>query len=243
MRYTSLGRTGAKVSRLALGTMNFGRHTDEEASRAIMGAALDAGVNFFDTADIYGAGASESILGRWFADEPSRLDKVVLGTKLYLPLEDRPNAGGLSALHIRKACEDSLRRLQTDHIDLYQFHHIDRTTPWEEIWQATERLVGDGKIIYVGSGNFAGWNLAVAQETATARHLLGLVSEQSLYNLMERTIELEVLPAARHYGIGLLPWSPLAVAYSPGPPRSPAVAVTTAPCLDIRLASSGSRIT
>jgi NDP-hexose 2,3-enoyl reductase len=218
MQYTSLGRTGAKVSRLALGTMNFGWYTDEETSRTIMNAALDAGVNFFDTADIYGAGAAESILGRWFADEPSRRDKIVLATKLYIPLEDRPNSGGLSALHIRKACEDSLRRLRTDHIDLYQFHHIDRTTPWEEIWQATERLVSDGKVVYVGSSNFAGWNLAMAQETAMARHFLGLVSEQSLYNLLERTIELEVLPAARHYGIGLLPWSPLAGGLLAGTP-------------------------
>jgi NDP-hexose 2,3-enoyl reductase len=210
MQYTQLGRTGAKVSRLALGTMNFGWHTDEEASRTIMDAALDAGVNFFDTADIYGAGASESILGRWFADDPARRDKVVLATKLYIPFDDSPNAGGLSALHIRKACEDSLRRLGTDHIDLYQFHHIDRTTGWEEIWEATERLVRDGKVVYVGSSNFAGWDIAAAQETAKARHFLGLSSEQSIYNLMERAIELEVLPAARYYGIGLLPWSPLA---------------------------------
>jgi aryl-alcohol dehydrogenase-like predicted oxidoreductase len=145
MQYTQLGRIGAKVSRLALGTMNFGWHTDEKDSRTIMDAALEAGVNFFDTADIYGAGASESILGRWFADDPSRRDEVVLATKLYIPLEDGPNTGGLSALHIRKACEDSLRRLQTDHIDLYQFHHIDRTTPWEEIWEATERLVATAR--------------------------------------------------------------------------------------------------
>ena len=131
MQYTSLGRTGAKVSRLALGTMNFGWHTDEDASHTIMDAALDADVNFFDTADVYGADGSESILGRWFASGPSRRDQVVLATKLYIPLEDRPNAGGLSALHIRKACKDSLRRLQTDHIDLYQFHHIDRGTPWQ----------------------------------------------------------------------------------------------------------------
>lgn len=210
MQYAQLGRTGAKVSRLALGTMNFGWHTDEATSQLIMDAALEAGINFFDTADIYGAGASEEILGRWFAADPTRRDKVVLATKLYIPLNEGPNNGGLSALHIRRAVEDSLRRLDTDHIDLYQFHHIDRTTPWEEIWEATERLVRDGKIIYVGSSNFAGWHLAAAQEAATSRHFLGLVSEQSIYNLMERTIESEVLPAARHYGIGLLPWSPLA---------------------------------
>ncbi len=210
MHYVHLGRTGARVSRLALGTMNFGWHTDEQASQQIMDAALDVGINFFDTADIYSGGGSESILGRWFTDDPSRRDKVVLATKLYVPTSDWPNAGGLSALHIRKACEDSLRRLQTDHIDLYQFHHVDRATPWEEIWEATDRLVRDGKVVYVGSSNFAGWHLAAAQEAASRRHTLGLASEQSLYNLMERTIELEVLPAARHYGIGLLPWSPLA---------------------------------
>lgn len=210
MRYTQLGRTGAKVSRLALGTMNFGWHTDEATSRTIMDAALDSGINFFDTADIYGAGASEEILGRWFADDPSRRDQVVLATKLYLPLTEGPNTSGLSARHIRKACEDSLRRLGTDHIDLYQFHHIDRATGWEEIWEATERLVRDGKVIYVGSSNFAGWHLAMAQEAAKARHFLGLVSEQSVYNLLERTVELEVLPAAQQYGIGVLPWSPLA---------------------------------
>lgn len=210
MQYTQLGRTGAKVSRLALGTMNFGWHTDESTSRTIMDAALDAGVNFFDTADIYGAGASEEILGRWFAGDSSRRDKVVLATKLFIPLSEGANTGGLSALHIRRAVEDSLRRLGTDHIDLYQFHHIDRSTPWEEIWEATERLVRDGKVLYVGSSNFAGWHLAEAQQEAKARHFLGLVTEQSIYNLMERTIELEVLPAARRYGIGLLPWSPLA---------------------------------
>jgi len=210
MQYTHLGRTGAKVSRLALGTMNFGWHADEPTSQRIMDAAVDAGINFFDTADAYGAGSSESILGRWFAGEPSRRDKVVLATKVYLATGDWPNAGGLSALHLRKACEDSLRRLQTDHIDPYQFHHVDRATPWEELWEATDRLVRDGKVAYVGSSNFAGWHLAAAQEAAVRRPSLGLVSEQTLYNLMERTTELEVLPAARHYGIGLLPWRPLA---------------------------------
>jgi NDP-hexose C3-ketoreductase / dTDP-4-oxo-2-deoxy-alpha-D-pentos-2-ene 2,3-reductase len=175
-----------------------------------MEAALDAGINFFDTADIYGAGASEEILGRWFAADAARRDKVVLATKLFIPLTEGINTGGLSALHLRRAVDDSLRRLGTDHIDLYQFHHIDRNTPWEEIWEATERLVRDGKVLYVGSSNFAGWHLATAQAEAKARHFLGLVTEQSIYNLVERTVELEVLPAARHFGIGLLPWSPLA---------------------------------
>jgi aryl-alcohol dehydrogenase-like predicted oxidoreductase len=121
-----------------------------------------------------------------------------------------PNQSRLSALHIKRACEDSLRRLQTDCIDLYQMHHIDRETPWEEIWQAMEQLVREGKVLYVGSSNFAGWHVAQAQELARSRHFLGLVSEQSLYNLNERTIELEVIPACEAYGIGLIPWSPLA---------------------------------
>jgi NDP-hexose C3-ketoreductase / dTDP-4-oxo-2-deoxy-alpha-D-pentos-2-ene 2,3-reductase len=168
------------------------------------------GINFFDTADVYSQGGSEETISRWLAADPTRRDKVVLGTKLYINRKSWPNFGGLSALYIRRAVEASLRRLGTDHIDLYQFHHIDRSTPWDEIWEATERLVRDGKVVYVGSSNFAGWDLAQASETAKTRHLLGLVSEQSIYNLMERTIELEVLPAARHYGIGLLPWSPLA---------------------------------
>ena len=170
---------------------------------------------------------------------------MVLATKLYIPLTEGPNTGGLSALHIRRACEDSLRRLKTDHIDLYQFHHIDRNTPWEEIWEATERLVRDGKVIYVGSSNFAGWHLAAAQEAAKARHFLGLVSEQSIYNLMERTIELEVLPAARHYGIGLLPWSPLAGGLLAGALARPpaAAAATRAPCSATAPGNSGSPTT
>lgn len=210
MKYTTLGRAGATVSRLALGTMNFGWHTDEETSNHLMDAALEAGVNFFDTADIYGAGTSESIIGRWLAADASRRDQVVLATKAYIGFDDKPNAGGLSALHLRKACEDSLRRLQTDHIDLYQFHHVDRSVRWEEILEATERLVRDGKVTYVGTSNFAGWDITLANEKADARGMLGFVTEQSVYNLMERTIELEVIPAAGHYGMGILPWSPLA---------------------------------
>ena len=210
VEFTHLGRTGLTVSRFALGTMNFGWHTDEAASVAIMDDALDHGVNFFDTADIYAGGESERILGRWLHQDPARRDRLVVATKAYNPTGSWPNSGGLSAKHLRKAAEDSLRRLQTDHLDLLQFHHVDRTTPWEEVWEACERLVRDGKVLYVGSSNFAGWHLAAAQESAKARHFLGLASEQSLYNLMERTIELEVVPAAQHYGIGLLPWSPLA---------------------------------
>ncbi len=211
MKYVQLGRTGLKVSRLCLGTMNFGPYTSEKDSYAIMDKALDLGINFFDTANGYGGrGATEEIIGRWLAQGDGRREKIVLATKVFVRMGDGPNDRGLSAYHIRRACEESLRRLQTDHIDLYQMHHIDRGTPWEEIWQAMEQLVREGKIIYVGSSNFAGWNIAQAQCAAAARHFMGLVSEQSVYNLRARMIELEVIPACREYGLGLIPWSPLA---------------------------------
>ena len=214
MDYVQLGRTGLKVSPLCLGTMNFGPHTTEADAFAIMDHALELGINFFDTANVYGwkmgEGVTEQIIGRWFAQGGGRREKVVLATKVFGRMGDWPNDRGLSAYHIRRACEESLRRLQTDHIDLYQMHHIDRNTPWEEIWQAMEVLVQQGKVIYVGSSNFAGWHIAQAQETAKARHFMGLVSEQSLYNLNDRTIELEVIPACRAYGLGVIPWSPLA---------------------------------
>jgi aryl-alcohol dehydrogenase-like predicted oxidoreductase len=213
MDYTRLGRTGLKVSRLCLGTMNFGPETTEADSHRIMDRGLEVGINFFDTADVYGwkrgEGWTEQIVGRWFASGGARRDKTVLATKVYGPMGDWPNESRLSALHIVRACEASLRRLQTDRIDLYQMHHIDRDTPWDEIWQAMSTLVQQGKVIYVGSSNFAGWHIAQACEAAKARHLLGLVSEQSLYNLIDRTIELEVIPACQSYGLGLIPWSPL----------------------------------
>jgi aryl-alcohol dehydrogenase-like predicted oxidoreductase len=214
MIYAPLGRTGLKVSRLCLGTMNFGPETSEADAHAIMDRALELGLNFFDTANVYGwrlgEGVTEQILGRWFAQGGGRRDKVVLATKVYGEMGKWPNEGRLSALHIRRACEESLRRLGTDHIDLYQMHHVDRSTPWDEIWQAMDVLVQQGKVIYVGSSNFAGWHLAQASEAAARRHALGLVSEQSKYSLVERTIELEVIPACRAYGIGLIPYSPLA---------------------------------
>ena len=213
MEYTHLGRSGLQVSRLVLGTMNFGPVTPEDESVTIADLALELGINVFDTANVYGWGANrgrtEEILGRWFALGDGRRDKVVLATKVYGSMSDWPNDRLLSARNIRHACDASLRRLQTDHIDLYQMHHVDRATPWDEIWQAMETLVAQGKVIYVGSSNFAGWHIAQAQETARARHVQGLVSEQSLYNLAERSVELEVLPAAREYGLGLIPWSPL----------------------------------
>ena len=209
-----LGRTGLKVTPLCLGTMNFGPHTSEADSHTIMDTALDLGINFFDTANVYGwekgEGITEQIVGRWLAQGGGRREKVVLATKVYGSMGDWPNESGLSALHIKRACEDSLRRLQTDYIDLYQMHHIQRDTPWEEIWQAMEQLVREGKILYVGSSNFAGWHIAQANEIARRRHFMGLVCEQSLYSLNDRMIELEVIPACQEYGLGLIPWSPLA---------------------------------
>jgi aryl-alcohol dehydrogenase-like predicted oxidoreductase len=214
MDYASLGRTGLKVSRLCLGTMNFGARATEPDSFAIMDRALALGINFFDTANGYGGkkfeGLTEQIIGRWLVQGGGRREQIVLATKVHGRMGEGPNDRRLSAYHIRRACDESLRRLQTDHIDLYQMHHIDRETPWEEIWQAMEVLVQQGKVLYVGSSNFAGWHIGQAQHAALSRHFLGLVSEQSLYNLRDRTVELEIIPACRAYGLGLIPWSPLA---------------------------------
>ena len=213
MRYTHLGRSGLTVSRLCLGTMNFGPQTEEAEAHAIMDSAQESGINFFDTANVYGGssrrGWSEEIIGRWFAKGGERRERTVLATKVFGTMADRPNESKLSALHIRRALDASLKRLQTDYIDLYQFHHVDRNTPWEEIWQAIEVAVQQGKILYSGSSNFAGWHIARAQETAARRNYNGLVSEQSIYNLITRDLEREVIPAAEEYGLGLIPWSPL----------------------------------
>jgi aryl-alcohol dehydrogenase-like predicted oxidoreductase len=208
-----LGRTGLRVSPLCLGTMNFGPETSEQDSHAILDAAREAGVGFVDTANVYGwrrgEGWTESILGRWFAQGGGRRESTVLATKLYGTMGDAPHETGLSALAIRQQCDASLRRLQTDHIDLYQMHHIDRSAPWDELWEAFDVLKAQGKVLYVGSSNFPGWGIAQANEQASRRGGLGLVSEQSLYNLLERTVELEVAPACAAYGVGLIPWSPL----------------------------------
>ncbi|MFC9794327.1 aldo/keto reductase [Streptomyces sp. NPDC127584] len=217
MEYTQLGRTGLKVSRLVLGTMNFGPQTDEATSHAIMDSALDAGLNFFDTANVYGwgenKGRTEEIVGSWFAKGDGRRDRTVIATKVYGNMgvdgEAWPNHDKLSAVNIRRAVEGSLKRLGTDYIDLYQFHHIDRSTPFEEIWQAVDVLIQQGKILYAGSSNFPGYKIAQANETAARRGSVGLVSEQCLYNLFERRAEMEVIPAAQEYGLGVIPWSPL----------------------------------
>ncbi|BCB76684.1 aldo/keto reductase [Phytohabitans flavus] len=213
MEYTHLGRSGLTVSRLVLGTDNFGTQTDEDEAHAVMDRAHELGVNVIDTSNVYGwrpgEGYTEQIIGRWLAKGGGRRERTVLATKLYGAMDPWPNNSHLSALHIRRACEDSLRRLGTDHIDIYQMHHVDRTTPWDEIWEAMELLQRQGKIVYVGSSNHAGWHLAKAQEAARRRNFTGIVSEQTIYNLLERTAELEVLPACQDYGIGMMPWSPL----------------------------------
>jgi aryl-alcohol dehydrogenase-like predicted oxidoreductase len=213
MDYSHLGRSGVSVSRICLGTMNFGAATAEADAHQIMDAAHEAGINFFDTSNTYGwpraEGVSEQVIGNWFAAGAGRRDRTILATKVYGGKGEWPNDRYLSAVQIRRACEDSLRRLRTDHIDLYQMHHVDRATPWEEIWLALDLLHTQGKIIYAGSSNFAGWHIASAQEAALRRHSLGLASEQALYNLAERAAELEVLPACQAYGLGVICWSPL----------------------------------
>ena len=213
MQYKKLGRSGLMVSRLCVGTMNFGSFTSEKESFEIMNRAIEFGINFFDTANVYGGkkgeGITEKIIGRWLEENSERRDKIVLASKVYGAMGDGINEKYLSAYHIKKACEDSLKRLKTDHIDLYQMHHIHRDTPWDEIWQAMEQLIREGKTIYVGSSNFAGWDVATANEEARKRNMLGLISEQSKYNLFNRKIEREMIPACKYYGVGIIPWSPL----------------------------------
>jgi aryl-alcohol dehydrogenase-like predicted oxidoreductase len=213
MDYTHLGRSGLSVSRLCRGTMNFGPETSEDGSHAIMDRALDVGINFFDTANVYGwkkgEGVTEQIVGRWFAQGGGRREKTVIATKLYGSMSDWPNDTFLSARNIRHAVEGSLRRLQTDHLDLYQMHHVDLATPWDEIWEAFDVLRTQGKVLYFGSSNHAGWHIAKGMEAARRRRSTGLVSEQSIYNLLTRDIELEVLPACRDDGRGVMPWAPL----------------------------------
>jgi aryl-alcohol dehydrogenase-like predicted oxidoreductase len=223
MHLRKFGNTGLMIGPLGLGTVNFSWLTDETDSFAILERAFERGINFIDTSDNYNAGQTEALLGRWFAQGGGRRERVVLASKVYsAPMEwgstdpvkrsgswVGPNQKGLSAKHIREACEASLKRLNTDYLDLYQMHHIDRNTRWEEIWQAMELLIQQGKILYVGSSNFAGWHITQAQERARQRHALGLVSEQSVYNLLKRTVELEVIPACRSYDMAFLPYSPL----------------------------------
>ncbi len=220
IRHVRLGRKGVLVSELCLGTMNLGWHTSEAEAFAIMDRALELGINFFDTADVYGwsvePGYTERLLGDWFALGEGRREAVVLATKVYNPVHSpgaryEPNSDtrSLSGYKIRKHCHASLKRLRTDHIDLYQMHHVDRACPWDELWHAFDSLIYQGHVGCIGSSNFAGWDIATACQEAQRRGLPGLVSEQSVYNLLTRQVESEVLPAVRHYGLGFIPWSPL----------------------------------
>ncbi len=220
--YRRLGRTALNIGPLAVGTVNFGWLTNEQDSFAILDSALERGLNLIDTANNYNAGKTESLLGRYFKTGTKR-ESVVLATKCFSPPTDfgskdpvlasgswvGPNQRGLSAKNIIEACNASLQRLQTDYIDLFQMHHVDRTAPFDEIWQAFETLVQQGKVIYAGTSNYAGWHIAKACEQAKARHFLGPVSEQSVYSLLNRTVELEVIPACEDYGLGFIPYSPL----------------------------------
>ena len=217
MKYTKLGRSNLTVSKICLGTMHFGERTAEKDAFQIMDRSLELGINFFDTANVYGGrehrGRTEEIIGRWFQQGGNRRDQIVLATKVYGTMRDPsiPNEeAGVSAYKVRKHCADSLRRLQTDHIDLYQVHHIDWRISEEEFWGTFERLVCCGDVLYIGTSNYPGWGLAEHQMQAWKRGFLGFVSEQTQYNLLNRIPELEVLPAAHHFGIGILAYMPLA---------------------------------
>jgi aryl-alcohol dehydrogenase-like predicted oxidoreductase len=209
MEYVSLGRTGVKVSRLCLGTMMFGRSTSEPDSIPIIEHALDQGINFIDTADVYANGVSESIVGK-VLEQDSRRDRVVLATKVFFHMDKTdPNAGGISRRHIIRSCEQSLQRLRTDWIDLYQLHRPQADIPIDESLRALDDLVRSGKVRYIGSSMFPGWRLI---ETLWAAQELGLhriVCEQSAFHLLDRTAEREILPAARSYGLAVIPWAPL----------------------------------
>lgn len=209
MEYRSLGRTGVKVSPLCLGTMNFGGSTDEETSIAIINKALDGGINFIDTADVYGRGASEIIVGKALKQNGKR-DQIVLGTKVHGRMGGGVNDQGTSRYHIIKACEDSLRRLQTDHIDLYQLHRPVLDLPQDETLRALDDLVRAGKVRYIGCSNHAAWMVMESIGTSERLSLARLISTQPPYNLLDRRPENELVPLAMKYGLAILPWSPLA---------------------------------
>jgi len=219
MQYTYLGKTGLNVSRLCLGTMNFGPNTEEKEAFRIMDCALDAGINFFDTANMYGdrnggwRGWTEEIIGRWFALGGGRREKVVLATKVFEPMKnglDGPNdEPGLSAYKIRRHLNASLERMKTNHLELYYMHNPPPHATWEELWGVFESLVHSGTVDYIGCSNFAAYQIVLAQWEAARRHFLGLTVSQTKYNLLSRLPELELLPAARELDLGFLCWSPL----------------------------------
>ncbi len=209
MEYRVLGRTGVKVSPLCLGAMNFGGPTAEDESKQIMSCALEGGINFIDTANVYNAGESEAIVGR-FLKETGKRDQVVLATKVHGEAGSGPNERGNSRYHIRKACEDSLRRLQTDHIDLYQLHRPVMDMPQDETLRALDDLVRQGKVVYIGCSTFPAWKVMEGLATSEKMNLVRFVSEQPPYNLLDRRIENELVPLALQHNLAILPWSPLA---------------------------------
>lgn len=216
MEYKKLGKSGLWVSRLVLGTMNFGSSITEKEAFYIMDAALDIGINYFDTANNYGKsiqkeGISEAILGKWFEKGGGRREKVILSTKVYEPMrrEDPNDVPGLSAYKVRRHFEDSLRRLKTDHVEIYYMHHVDRSISWDEVLPVFHGMIQRGDIDYLASSNFAGWNIADVQAEAKKANMFGLICEQHKYNLLNRMPELEVLPSAVNHGIGVVAWSPL----------------------------------
>ena len=226
MNFRTLGASGARVSELCLGTMTFGEADEksmmhkvsasEEESFAIMSRALDAGVNFWDTANVYGQdGLSERVIGKWLAQSKRRHD-VVLATKCRFGMGPGPNQRGASRLNIKHALEDSLRRLGTDCVDLYQIHMQDRQTPDEEVVAALDELIKQGKVHYAGASNYAAYRLVESLWAADRRNLNGFVTLQAQYSLLERSVELEHVPAMRKHGLGLLPWSPLAGGFLSG---------------------------
>jgi aryl-alcohol dehydrogenase-like predicted oxidoreductase len=216
MDYNKLGRSNMTVSKICVGTMHFGPKATEEESHKILDRALDMGINFIDTANVYGGeagrGRSEEIIGSWLASRPGVRDDIILATKVYHAMGDlgvAQSEAGFSAYKVRKHLADSLRRLQTDHVDVYQVHHIDERVSAEELWGTYERVVADGDVLYAGSSNFSGWGLAKAQMQAWQRGFVGFVSEQTQYNLLSRVPEMEVLPAAQDFGIGVIVYMPL----------------------------------
>ena len=210
MEYRRLGRSGVMVSPLCLGAMNFGGSTNEEDSFAIMQKAVEAGINFFDTANVYNQGESESITGRFLKENTLR-EQVVLATKVFSRVGELPNEGGGTRYHIIKACEDSLRRLQTDHIDLYQLHRPPLTHPQEETLRAFDDLIRAGKVRYIGCSTHPAWMVMEALSISERYGLNRYISEQPPYNLLDRRIENELVPLCQKYDLAIIPWSPLAM--------------------------------
>ena len=211
MEYRSMGRTGVQVSSLCLGTANFGDPTSEEAARQIMQTALDAGINIFDTGNNYNSGESERIIGR-FLEETGQRDRVLLATKVFYPMGDGPNDQGLSRYHILRACEDSLRRLQTDCIDLYYTHRsASSIIPIDETLAALTHLIQQGKVLYIGCTTHPAWEIMEALMTSELKGYARYVVESSPYNLLDRRVENERVPLCQRHGLAMLPWSPIAM--------------------------------